>query len=76
MFYICIFSNKFNLNQATCVSHTGAQQFLQNPTPYTLCINTFYRNKNMKPKPHYLISCNKRRGTSEVKNSEKVIDNE
>jgi hypothetical protein len=34
--YICIFSNKFDLIQAIHVSHTGAQQFLRNPTPYTM----------------------------------------
>jgi hypothetical protein len=36
MLHICIFSNKLDLNQTTRVSHTGAQRFLRNPTPYTM----------------------------------------
>jgi hypothetical protein len=36
MLYIFLFSNKFDLNQVTSVSHTGAQQFLRNPAPFTI----------------------------------------
>jgi hypothetical protein len=36
MLYICIVSNKLDLNQAKHVSHTGAQQFLRNPAPYAM----------------------------------------
>jgi hypothetical protein len=36
MLYICIISNKLDLNQAKCVSHTCAQQFLRNPAHYAM----------------------------------------
>ncbi len=36
MLYICIFSNKFDLNQAIHFSDTGAERFLRNPAPYTM----------------------------------------
>ncbi len=50
MLYICKLSNKFDLIQAIRVSHTGAQQFLWNPAPYTNI-----KVKNSQPRYLYLI---------------------
>ena len=53
MLYICIFSNKLDLNQAIRVSHTGAQQFLRNPAPGPCIIHKYKSENHSKNKRYY-----------------------
>jgi hypothetical protein len=60
MLYICIFSNKLDLNLAKRVSHTGAQRFFRNPAPYAMYLTQIqekvWKSKTFKTdKPRYQI---------------------
>ncbi len=66
MFYICIFSNKFDLKQTIRVLHTGVQQFLRNPTPWP-CITQINKSEYKVSRTHnttcyYVITFRKNRG--------------
>jgi hypothetical protein len=52
MLYICKLSNKLDLNQAICVSHTGAQRFTRNPAPYAMYLTQII-TKLLKTKTRY-----------------------
>jgi len=78
MLYICIFSNKFDINQAISVSHTGALQIVWNPAPYAMYsthitiikFNNQWRIISSEiQNPRYLPYL-KQRGTSEVSQTE------